>query len=102
MQLRFVTLCHVTLRYVALRYVATSLQADGFLALSILKDLEQGEVGCVATWDSSAHNSVYLNRVTQEQERLFLTVRVTVRIRDRVGMKLFLAKIITSLNLGVF
>ncbi len=57
----------------------------------------------MATWDSSAHNSVYLNRVTQEQERLFLTVRVTVRIRDRVGDEFFfIAKTITSLNLGVF
>ncbi len=60
-------------------------------------------MGCVATWDSSAHNSVYLNRVTQEQERLFLTVRVTVRIRDRVGTNFFfVAKTVTSLNLGVF
>jgi kinesin family protein 13 len=49
-------------------------------------------VGCLASWDSSAHNSLYLNRVTQEQERLFLTVRVTVRIRDPLPLDLMLRK----------
>ena len=36
----------------------------------------------VATWDSSAHESAKLNRVTPEQERLFLVVRVVVRLSD--------------------
>ena len=67
-------------------------QCDRFLVLPILRDLEQGEVGCLVAWDSSAHNSVYLNRVTQEQERLFLTVRATVRIRDPLPLDLVLRK----------
>lgn len=76
----------------AAAFLPKELQDDRFLALPILKALEQGEVGCLAAWDSSAHNSAYLNRVTQEQERLFLTVRATVRIRDPLPLDLVLRK----------
>ena len=36
----------------------------------------------VATWDSSAHENSKLNRVTPDHEKLYMIVKVMVRITD--------------------
>ena len=69
-------------------------QTDDFLALPIVQVLENG---VVAAWDSSAHEnskvkfvcdssnrnaSFQLNRVTPEHEKLYLIVKVVVRLTD--------------------
>ena len=42
----------------------------------------ENEIGVVATWDSSAHDNSKLNRVTPDHEKLYMIVKVVVRISD--------------------
>ena len=66
-------------------------QEDKFYSLPIIESLSQ-TIGCIAAWDSSVHDSVYLNRVTQEHERLFLILRITLRIIDPLPLDVVLRK----------
>ena len=36
----------------------------------------------MASWDSSAHENSKLNRLTPEHERLYMIVKVTLRLSD--------------------
>lgn len=64
---------------------------DKFFSLPILENLEK-IIGTVASWDSSVQNSVYLNRVTAEHERLFLIVKITLRLTDPTPVDIILRK----------
>ena len=50
--------------------------AGKFFSLSIISS---EDMAAVASWDSSIHDSVYLNRPTQPNERAYLIVKVVVR-----------------------
>lgn len=44
--------------------------------------IKENEIGVVATWDSSAHGNSKLNRVTPDHEKLYMIVKVLVRLTD--------------------
>ena len=50
-------------------------QPERMIDLAILK-YDQLRVTAFASWDSSMHDSVYLNRVTQNNERIYLILKV--------------------------
>ncbi|XP_049818282.1 kinesin-like protein KIF13A isoform X3 [Aethina tumida] len=62
-----------------------------FYSLQILNHLEK-DVGAVASWDSSIHNSPHLNKVTDANERVYMILRVTVRLSHPAPMDLVLRK----------
>ena len=62
-----------------------------FFALPIVRHLSR-EVGAIATWDSSIHDSVCLNTVSSEKERPYLIVKAVVRLSDPAAMDLVLRK----------
>ena len=59
--------------------------------LSIIRYLE-GDVGAVANWDSSLHDSLCLNRVTPANERASLIVKAVVRLSHPTCLDLVLRK----------
>ncbi|XP_017838291.1 kinesin-like protein KIF13B isoform X2 [Drosophila busckii] len=62
-----------------------------FYTLQILQHLDK-DVCCVASWDSSMHDSTALNRVTEANERIYLILRTTVRLSHPAPMDLVLRK----------
>ncbi|XP_022249018.1 kinesin-like protein KIF13A isoform X2 [Limulus polyphemus] len=59
--------------------------------LPILKHFQK-EVSAVAAWDSSIHDSIFLNRVTPQNERVYLILKVTVRLSHPATMDIILRK----------
>ncbi|XP_069678556.1 kinesin-like protein KIF13A isoform X3 [Periplaneta americana] len=68
-----------------------------FYNLPIIRHLEK-DVCAVAAWDSSIHDSIYLNRVTEANERVYLILKTTVRLSHPATMDLVLRKRL-SLNI---
>jgi kinesin family protein 13 len=62
-----------------------------FFNLPIVSYCEK-DVSAVAVWDSSMHDSVYLNRVTPQNERIYLILKVSVRLSHPAVMELILRK----------
>ena len=62
-----------------------------FFNLSIIRYID-GDVGAVANWDSSLHDSLCLNRVTPANERASLIVKAVVRLSHPTCMDLVLRK----------
>ncbi|KPJ07331.1 Kinesin-like protein KIF13A [Papilio machaon] len=50
------------------------------------------DVAAVASWDSSIHDSQYLNRITEPNERVYLILKTTVRLSHPAPMDLVLRK----------
>ena len=50
-------------------------QSDSLMGLPIMK-YDQKRVTATASWDSSVHDSVYLNRVTPNTERVYIILKV--------------------------
>ena len=46
----------------------------------------------VVSWDSSIHDSVHLNRLTPNTERVYLILKVVVRLSHPAAMELVLRK----------
>ena len=65
--------------------------AGKFFNLPIIAFTEEG-TGAVSSWDSSIHESVYINRVTQDNERVYLIVKAVVRLSHPSPMDLVLRK----------
>ncbi|XP_075220928.1 kinesin heavy chain 73 [Lycorma delicatula] len=68
-----------------------------FYNLPIIRHFEK-DVSAVAAWDSSVHDSVHLNRVTDSNERVYLILKTTVRLSHPAPMELVLRKRL-SLNI---
>ncbi|CAG2053796.1 unnamed protein product, partial [Timema podura] len=68
-----------------------------FYNLPIIRHLEK-DVCAVAAWDSSIHDSLHLNRVTEASERVYLILKTTVRLSHPATMELVLRKRL-SLNI---
>ncbi|EOA98253.1 Kinesin-like protein KIF13A, partial [Anas platyrhynchos] len=66
-----------------------------FFYLPIIKHSDE-EVNSTAAWDSSVHDSVYLNRVTPQNERIYLIVKTTVQLSHPAAMELVLRKRIAA------
>ncbi|XP_041039726.1 kinesin-like protein KIF13A isoform X2 [Carcharodon carcharias] len=62
-----------------------------FFYLPIIKHSEE-EVSAVASWDSSVHDSIYLNKVTPQNERIYLIVKTTVQLSHPAAVELVLRK----------
>ncbi|KAK2703262.1 hypothetical protein QYM36_018247 [Artemia franciscana] len=62
-----------------------------FFSIPILRQGEK-DVSAVAAWDSSIHDCVNLNRVTQSNERVYLIVKATVRLSSPAPVDLILRK----------
>uniref|UniRef100_A0A8C5N4C2 Kinesin family member 13A n=1 Tax=Leptobrachium leishanense TaxID=445787 RepID=A0A8C5N4C2_9ANUR len=62
-----------------------------FYYLPIIKHSED-EISATASWDSAIHESVHLNRVTPQNERIYLIVKATVQLSHPAGMELVLRK----------
>uniref|UniRef100_A0A0A9YWA2 Kinesin-like protein KIF13A n=1 Tax=Lygus hesperus TaxID=30085 RepID=A0A0A9YWA2_LYGHE len=62
-----------------------------FYNLPIIKHCDK-DVCAVAAWDSSVHDSVNLNRVTDGNERVYLILKTTVRLSHPAPMDLVLRK----------
>jgi kinesin family protein 13 len=69
------------------------LHGGKFYSLPILRQYEEETaVVAVASWDSSIHDSVYLNRITEPGERAYLIVKAIVRLTHPRRMDLMLRK----------
>ncbi|XP_077209169.1 kinesin-like protein KIF13A isoform X2 [Paroedura picta] len=66
-----------------------------FFYLPIIKH-SNDEVSATAAWDSSVHDSVHLNRVTPQNERIYLIVKITVQLSHPAAMELVLRKRIAA------
>uniref|UniRef100_A0A2R8PDW2 Kinesin family member 13A n=1 Tax=Callithrix jacchus TaxID=9483 RepID=A0A2R8PDW2_CALJA len=66
-----------------------------FFYLPIIKHSDD-EVSVTASWDSSVHDSVHLNRVTPQNERIYLIVKTTVQLSHPAAMELVLRKRIAA------
>uniref|UniRef100_A0A4X1VN09 Kinesin motor domain-containing protein n=1 Tax=Sus scrofa TaxID=9823 RepID=A0A4X1VN09_PIG len=66
-----------------------------FFYLPIIKHSDE-EVSATASWDSSVHDSVHLNRVTPQNERIYLIVKTTVQLSHPAAMELVLRKRIAA------
>ncbi|EMP40397.1 Kinesin-like protein KIF13A [Chelonia mydas] len=66
-----------------------------FFYLLIIKHSDD-EVSATAAWDSSVHDSVHLNRVTPQNERIYLIVKITVQLTHPAAMELVLRKRIAA------
>ncbi|XP_064651713.1 kinesin-like protein KIF13A isoform X3 [Lineus longissimus] len=62
-----------------------------FYNLPIVKYCEK-EICAIASWDSSIHDSVHLNRVTPSNERVYMILKVVVRLSHPASMELVLRK----------
>lgn len=62
-----------------------------FFNLQILQHLEK-DICAICSWDSSIHDSQALNRVTESNERVYLILKVTVRLSHPAPMDLVLRK----------
>ncbi|XP_060705799.1 kinesin-like protein KIF13A isoform X4 [Hemiscyllium ocellatum] len=62
-----------------------------FFYLPIIKHSEQ-EVSAIASWDSSVHDSIYLNKVTPQNERIYLIIKTTVQLSHPASVELVLRK----------
>ncbi|XP_078098030.1 kinesin-like protein KIF13A isoform X4 [Mustelus asterias] len=62
-----------------------------FFYLPIIKHSEE-EVSAVASWDSSVHDSIHLNKVTPQNERIYLIVKTTVQLSHPAAVELVLRK----------
>uniref|UniRef100_UPI00398F7F6A kinesin-like protein KIF13A isoform X2 n=1 Tax=Pristiophorus japonicus TaxID=55135 RepID=UPI00398F7F6A len=62
-----------------------------FFYLPIIKHSEE-EISAVASWDSSVHDSIYLNKVTPQNERVYLIVKSTVQLSHPAAVELVLRK----------
>lgn len=54
-------------------------QSDSIIGLPILK-YDQKRVTATSSWDSSIHDSLYLNRVTPNTERVYVILKVGVKL----------------------
>ncbi|XP_019354012.1 kinesin-like protein KIF13A isoform X2 [Alligator mississippiensis] len=66
-----------------------------FFYLPIIKHSDD-EVSATAAWDPSVHDSVHLNRVTPQNERIYLIVKITVQLSHPAAMELVLRKRIAA------
>ncbi|KAB0354785.1 hypothetical protein FD755_022244, partial [Muntiacus reevesi] len=66
-----------------------------FFYLPIIKHSDE-EVSATASWDSSVHDSVHLNRVTPQNERIYVIVKTTVQLSHPAAMELVLRKRIAA------
>ncbi|KAK7063154.1 Kinesin-like protein kif13b [Halocaridina rubra] len=62
-----------------------------FFQLPIVKCYEK-DVCAVASWDSSIHDNMYLNRLTPSDERVYLIIKAVVRLSHPAPMDLVLRK----------
>ncbi|KAK3891209.1 hypothetical protein Pcinc_004892 [Petrolisthes cinctipes] len=62
-----------------------------FFQLPIVKCYEK-DVCAVASWDSSIHDNMYLNRLTPSDERVYLIVKAVVRLSHPAPMDLVIRK----------
>ncbi|KAK9723131.1 CAP-Gly domain [Popillia japonica] len=62
-----------------------------FYSLHILQRLEK-DVCAVASWDSSIHDNLHLNKVTDANDRVYLILRTTIRLSHPAPMDLVLRK----------
>ncbi|XP_070533072.1 kinesin-like protein KIF13A isoform X2 [Ptychodera flava] len=62
-----------------------------FYNLPIVKYCDK-DVSAVASWDSSIHDSIHLNRVTGHNERVYLIVKVVARLSHPAAMEMVLRK----------
>ncbi|KAM9436550.1 kinesin-like protein KIF13A [Clarias gariepinus] len=62
-----------------------------FFYLPIIKHSDD-EVCVTCSWDSSIHDSIYLNRVTAPGERIYLIIKATVQLSHPASMELILRK----------
>ncbi|XP_053323015.1 kinesin-like protein KIF13A isoform X1 [Spea bombifrons] len=62
-----------------------------FYYLPIIKHSDD-EVSAIASWDSAIHESAHLNRVTPQNERIYLIVKATVQLSHPAAMELVLRK----------
>ncbi|XP_020610321.1 kinesin-like protein KIF13B [Orbicella faveolata] len=65
--------------------------SDNMMELPII-NYDQKQVSATVLWDSSIHDSVFLNRVTQSYERVYLILKVIVRLASPIAMDLVLRK----------
>lgn len=50
------------------------------------------KVSAIASWDSSLHDSVNLNRITSPEERIYLIIKAVVQLSHPASMELVLRK----------
>ena len=62
-----------------------------FVQLPILRETT-GQLGVVASWDSSVHDSTCLNKITEASERAYMIVKVVVRLSHPAPIYLVLRK----------
>ncbi|XP_062520862.1 kinesin-like protein KIF13A isoform X2 [Corticium candelabrum] len=64
---------------------------NSMLDLPIIK-MDEKQVSAVASWDSSAHDNVHLNKATSDKDRIYMVLKVTVQMSHPVSCQLVLRK----------
>uniref|UniRef100_F6V993 Uncharacterized protein n=1 Tax=Ciona intestinalis TaxID=7719 RepID=F6V993_CIOIN len=62
------------------------------IIILIITSQYRGHVSAITSWDSSMHDSIFLNRVTPSGERVYIIVKVHLRLSHPVEMDLVLRK----------
>eukprot|EP00731_Ephydatia_muelleri_P010946 Em0005g1532a len=68
---------------------------ETMMDLPLIKDAKKEEKGCVkvqASWDSTVHDTNSLNRITNDKDRVFAIVKISVRLKHPPGITLVLRK----------
>ncbi|XKL66819.1 hypothetical protein PGB90_010239 [Kerria lacca] len=85
-------LCEIQdLPVAGLNSILSKEHGKNFYNLPIIKYFEK-DVCAIAAWDSSVHDSVHLNKVTDSNERIYLILKATVRLSHPAPMDLILRK----------
>ena len=67
--------------------------SESFIVLPLLQIMSQETgVGTVASWDSSLHESIHLNKVTDNTERCYMVIRLVVRLTHPVNVDIVIRK----------
>ena len=82
------SVCLISSSSIIIILIIISISAE--TAMSLLPTLRQ--VCAISSWDSSLHDSASLNRVTPANERIYMVVKVVVRLSHPASMELVLRK----------
>lgn len=67
-------------------------RGDLMIPLSLVRVVDEPELVAVAQWDSSVHDSVHLNKISSSGDRIYLLLRVCVRLSQPYPMDVTLRK----------
>lgn len=83
--------CSDELSIAGLHSILPKEHGNKFYTLPNLQHLDK-DVCAISSWDSSLHDSLALNRITETNERIYLILKTTIRLSHPAPMNLVLRK----------